>query len=102
MRAMMMAVAIALFMGGVGHAERYYSRTVVRTTAQEDADEMARTGCFKHRGTCGCREGIGMGATPTEALNRCCFSNDSRYIVRERAVARGANGRYYAVIRYSN
>lgn len=100
MRAMM--IVAVLLVCSAAQAERYYSRTVVRTTAQEDADEMARTGCFRHRGTCGCREGIGMGSTPTEALNRCCFSNDTRYVVRERAVARGANGRYYAVIRYAN
>lgn len=82
-------------------AERYYSRTVVRTSAQDDADYMARTGRFGHRGTCGCREGIGCGSTPEQALANCCF-NDGRYVVRERAVARGANGRWYAVIRYAN
>ena len=82
-------------------AERYYSRTVVRTSAADDAAEMARTGRFGHRGTCGCREGIGCGSTPEQALANCCF-NDGRYVVRERAVARGANGRWYAVIRYAN
>lgn len=82
-------------------AERYYSRTVVRTTAQADADYMARTGRFGHRGTCNCREGIGCGSTPEQALANCCF-NDGRYVVRERAVSRGANGRYYAVIRYAH
>lgn len=82
-------------------ADRYYSRTVVRTTAADDAAEMARTGRFGHRGTCGCREGIGMGSTPEQALGNCCF-NDGRYRIREKAVVRGANGRYYAVIRYEN
>lgn len=82
-------------------AERYYSRTVVRTSAADDAAEMARTGRFGHRGTCNCREGIGYGSTPEQALANCCF-NDGRYVVRERAVARGANGRWYAVIRYAN
>lgn len=81
-------------------AERYHSRTVVRgyTTAADDAAYMARTGWFGHRGTCGCREGIGMGSTPEQALSNCCFFG--RYSIREKAVARGANGRYYAVIRY--
>lgn len=82
-------------------AERYYSRTVVRTTAADDAADMARTGIFGHRGTAGCREGIGYGSTPEEALRNCCF-NDGRYAIREKAVARGANGRWYAVIRYAN
>ena len=80
-------------------AERHYSR--VRTTAADDAAYMARTGRFGHRGTCGCREGIGYGSTPEQALANCCF-NDGRYRIREKAVVRGANGRYYAVIRYEN
>lgn len=79
-------------------AERYYSRTVVRTSAADDAEYMARTGWFGHRGTCGCREGIGIGSTPEQALANCCFWG--RYAVREKAVARGRNGRYYAVVRY--
>ena len=82
-------------------AERYYSRTVVRTTAADDAAYMARTGIFGHRGGCNCREGIGMGSTPEQALANCCF-NDGRYRIRERAVVRGVNGRFYAVIRYDN
>jgi len=100
---MRLIVALMLFFvaAGTAQADRYYSRTVVRTTAQEDADEMARTGLFRHRGCCGCREGIGMGSTPEQALANCCFNN-GRYVIRERAVARGRNGRYYAVIRYDN
>ena len=81
-------------------AERYYSRTVVRTTAADDAADMARTGRFGHRGGAGCREGIGYGSTPEEALRNCCYYG--RYAIREKAVARGANGRWYAVIRYAN
>lgn len=81
-------------------ADRYYSRTVVRGSAQQAAETMARTGVFAHSG-CGCREGIGMGSTPEQALANCCYNN-GRYVVRERAVARGRNGRYYAVIRYEN
>lgn len=81
-------------------AERHYSRTVVRTTAADDAADMARTGIFGHRGTCGCREGIGYGSTPEQALANCCYYG--RYAIREKAVVRGANGRYYAVIRYEN
>jgi hypothetical protein len=77
-------------------ADRYVTR--VRTSAQEDAEFMARTGRFTHRGTAGCREGIGYGSTPEQALRNCCYWG--RYAVREKAVARGANGRYYAVVRY--
>ena len=77
-------------------ADRYVTR--VRTSAAEDAEYMARTGRFAHRGTAGCREGIGMGSTPEQALANSCYWG--RYAVREKAVARGANGRYYAVVRY--
>ena len=77
-------------------ADRYVTR--VRTSAQEDAEFIARTGRFAHRGTAGCREGIGYGSTPEQALRNCCYWG--RYAVREKAVARGANGRYYAVVRY--
>ena len=71
-------------------------------TAQDAANEMARTGILRHCGrNGGCREGIGMGSTPQQALDNCCFNN-GRYAIRERAVSRGANGRYYAVIRYAN
>ena len=99
MRSILLAVLVCFSFISAAYAERYYSRTVVRTTAQQDADDMARTGRFGHRGTCGCREGIGMGSTPEDAMARCCY-NDGRYVIRERAVARGANGRWYAVIRY--
>jgi len=77
-------------------ADRYVTR--VRTSAAEDAEYMARTGRFAHRGTAGCREGIGYGSTPEQALANSCYWG--RYAVREKAVARGANGRYYAVVRY--
>lgn len=77
-------------------ADRYVVRT--RTSAASDAEYMARTGRFAHRGTCGCREGIGYGSTPEQALRNCCYWG--RYAVREKAVARGANGRWYAVVRY--
>jgi len=81
-------------------ADRYVSRTVVRTTAADDAAEMARTGRFGHRGTAGCREGIGYGSTPEQALANCCYYG--RHRILEKAVARGPNGRWYAVIRYAD
>ncbi len=52
-------------------ADRYVTR--VRTSAAEDAEFMARTGRFAHRGTAGCREGIGYGSTPEQALQNCCY-----------------------------
>ena len=103
MRFLILTIAFAAATCGTAKAERYYERTVVRgfTSAQQDADDMARTGRFGHRGGAGCREGIGYGSTPEQALSNCCYNN-GRYVIRERAVSRGANGRYYAVIRYEN
>lgn len=100
MRSIFIAVLMMLF-ASVAHADRHYSRTVVRgcATAQQDADEMARTGVLRHRSSCGCREGIGMGATAEQALANCCYYG--RYAIREKAVSRGLNGRWYAVIRYA-
>ncbi len=47
-------------------ADRYVTR--VRTSAAEDAEHMARRGRFAHRGTAGCREGIGYGSTTWTAI----------------------------------
>lgn len=96
----LIALALLATCTAPARAERHYSRTVVRTSAADDAEYMARTGRFGHRGGCGCREGIGMGSTPEQALANCCYYG--RYAIREKAVSRGANGRYYAVIRYAN
>jgi len=98
-----MAALALLLACETARADRYHQRTVARgcVSAQQAADEMARTGWFGHRGGCGLREGIGMGSTPEQALANCCYNN-GRYVIRERAVARGANGKYYAVIRYAN
>lgn len=101
MRLTLIAIVAGVLSANAAVAERVYQRTVTRTTAAEDAAYMARTGRFGHRGTAGCREGIGCGATPEQALGNCCF-NDGRHVIRERAVVRGRDGRYYAVIRYAD
>jgi hypothetical protein len=99
MKRFFMAAAIAFGCATAGAADRV---VVTVTTAQDDANEMARTGVLRHRGrNGGCREGIGCGPTAAAALANCCFNN-GRYVIRERGVARGANGRYFAVIRYGN
>jgi hypothetical protein len=67
--------------------------------AQVEAEEMARTGRFGHRGRHGrCREGIGFStASADDAIKRCCFHG--QLTPREIGVARGRRG-FYAVIRY--
>jgi hypothetical protein len=77
-----------------------YARRVTITSAQTDAEEMARTGILRHCGrNAGRREGIGMGATPEAALRNCCFYG--RYRIVEKGVAYSPLRRqYFAVIRY--
>jgi hypothetical protein len=75
----------------------------VNITAQQQAEENARTGRLTHcRMLHGVREGIGYGPTPLAAEQACCFYNDAmrgRYRIVEKGVARGSRG-WFAVIRY--
>lgn len=77
-----------------------YARRVTITSAQQDADEMARTGILRHCGrNGGRREGIGTGPTPEAALRNCCFYG--RYRIVEKGVAYSPTRRqWFAVIRY--
>ena len=73
--------------------------TVTTETAQQDADEMARTGVMCHRGNCGCLEGVGMADTRERAIARCCYWNTGHEVI-EIGVARGRCGRWFACVRY--
>ena len=79
--------------------------TVTTTiTAQEQAEENARTGRMAHcRVLNGRREGIGFSSSSADAAIRsCCFFAEAqrgRYRIVERGVARGPRG-WFAVIRY--
>lgn len=77
-----------------------YARRVVISSAQDDAEVMARTGVLRHCGrNGGRREGIGCGATPEQAMQNCCYYG--RYRIVERGVAYSPVRRmYFAVIRY--
>ena len=87
----------------VAQAEYTTTKTVTTTvtteTAQDDADEMARTGIMCHRGNCGCLEGVGMADTRERAIARCCFWNTGHEVI-EIGVARGRCGRWFACVRY--
>jgi hypothetical protein len=94
-----MVVALA-FCGVVANADNVVinARRVNITSAQQDAETMARTGILRHCGTAGGRrEGIGFGATPDAAMRNCCYYG--RYRIVEKGVARGPRG-WFAVIRY--
>jgi hypothetical protein len=80
------------------------ARRVSISSAQSDAEQMARTGVLRHCGTAGGRrEGIGFSSSSASAAEKsCCFYNDAmrgRYRIVEKGVARGPRG-WFAVIRY--
>ncbi len=85
-----------------------YARRVTISSAQADADSMARSGILRHCGTAGgLREGVGFStAGPDQAFANCCFFQDAqrgRYRIVERGVAYSPTRRgWFAVIRYGN
>ena len=92
-------LAVAMICGSVALADQFVVTTTI-TTAQEDAETMARTGILRHCGRAGGRrEGIGVGPTPQAAERNCCFYG--RYRIVEKGVAWSPVKRaYFAVIRY--
>jgi len=97
MRSFFLAVAMAC--GSVSLADQFVVTTTI-TTAQQDAETMARTGVLRHCGLAGGRrEGVGMGKTPQAAERNCCFYG--RYRIVEKGVAWSPVKRmWFAVIRY--
>jgi len=92
---------MALAFCGVAQADDVIinARRVTISSAQHDAETMARSGVLRHCGTAnGRREGIGFSsASPDAAFRNCCYYG--RYRIVERGVARGPRG-WYAVLRY--
>ena len=82
-----------------GTTTKTVTTTVTTETAQDDADEMARTGILAHRGNCGCLEGIGMADTRERAIARCCYWNTGHEVI-EVGTARGRCGKWFACVRY--
>lgn len=68
-------------------------------SAQGVAEMMASRGVVQHFGGNSGYEGVGMGSTPEQALNNCCYSNSGMRVV-DQGVACGRNGRWYACKRY--
>ena len=98
----MVMMTLALLMGAAtAQAEQVITVTI---TAQQQADENARTGRMAHcRVLNGRREGIGFSSSsPQQAIESCCFYREAqrgRYRIVEQGVARGPRG-WFAVIRY--
>lgn len=99
MRSFFLALVLCLCASAAVADTNIYARNVVISSAQEDAEHMARTGVLRHCGRAGGRrEGIGFSATsPDHALRNCCFWG--AYRAREIGIARGRRG-WYACVRY--
>jgi len=96
-RAMLFAVLLAPAIAVADGGYRYSSYA----SAQQDADDMARTGQLRHMGRAGGRrEGIGFStAGPQDAMRRCCFFG--QYPIAESGVAYSPSRRgWFACIRY--
>jgi hypothetical protein len=91
-------VLLALFLTAATAQADTRTRTVTVTrSAQDDANEMARTGILRHRGGQG-YEGIGFSTVSGDAACRAsCYWGQRR--VKEVAVSRGARG-WFACVRY--
>ena len=96
MKSALLFLALVLSSFGVQAAE---SVTITITTAQADAETMARTGVLRHCGRSGgILEGIGMSSVSADAaLRRCCYWGRP---YREIGIARSRSGVYFAVVRY--
>ena len=98
----MVMMTLGLLMGAAtAKAEQVITVTI---TAQQQAEENARTGRMAHcRILNGRREGIGFSSSSAQqAVESCCFYRDAqrgRYRIVEQGVARGPRG-WFAVIRY--
>lgn len=95
-----LALAMALVASAAVADTNIYARRVTITSAQTDAEEIARKGVLRHCGRSGGRrEGIGMGSTPEAAERNCCYYG--RYRIVEKGVAYSpARRMWFAVIRY--
>lgn len=68
-------------------------------TAADAARYMASIGRMGHYGNpSGGYEGVGMGMSAQQATQNCCFYG--RRQIRDQGVAQGANGYWFACIRY--
>jgi hypothetical protein len=100
----MVYMTLALLLGAAtAQAEQVFTVTT-SVSAQQQADENARTGRMAHcRVLNGRREGVGFSSSsPQQAVESCCFYRDAqrgRYRIVEKGVARGPRG-WFAVIRY--
>jgi len=69
------------------------------STAQNAAIFIVQSGRFRHNGhPAGLFEGIGMGATPQQAIQNCCFWGRREAV--DIGTCQKSNGTWIAVVRY--
>jgi hypothetical protein len=100
----MVMMTLALLMGAATAQAEQVITVTTTITAQQQADENARSGRMAHcRILNGRREGIGFSSSSArQAIESCCFYREAqrgRYRIVEQGVARGPRG-WFAVIRY--
>ena len=102
MRSFFLAFAVACCTT-IASAENVIVTTTTVISAQQTAEDCARTGLLKHcRLLGGRREGIGFSTVSPEAAEKnCCFYG--RYRIVERGVSYSPTRRgWFAVLRYGN
>lgn len=98
-------VALAMLTAGAAYAEPVIVTTTTITTAQYEAEAMARTGVLRHcHRQGGRREGIAFSTVgPEQAVRSCCFYSEvtaGRARIVDRGVAWSPVRRgWFAVIR---
>ena len=98
LRVLLLAVCL-LFAVTASAAEPVIRYEITISTAQQDAETMARTNTLKHCGRSGGRlEGIGSGRSREGAIRACCYYGTRP--IHSIGVAMNAAGRWFACIRY--
>ena len=98
LRVLLLAVCLsfAVTASAAEPARRY---EIVISTAQQDAETMARTNTLKHCGPAeGRLEGIGSARSREGAIRACCYYGSRP--IHSIGVAMNAAGRWFACIRY--
>ena len=99
LRVLLLAVCL-LFAVTASAAEPAIRYEITISTAQQDAETMARTNTLKHCGRSGGRlEGIGSGRSREGAIRACCYYG-TRPIHSIGVAMNAATGRFFACIRY--
>lgn len=99
LRVLLLAVCLSFAAFTASAAEPAIRYEITISTAQQDAETMARAGVLKHCGRSGGRlEGIGSGRSREGAIRACCYYGTRP--IHSIGVAMNAAGRWFACIRY--